>query len=59
MQPAPSASVRVEAPDPGLASGRWDVPRGVIAVVGGAILAVGIVYLVVRVVVARARRSTP
>jgi hypothetical protein len=50
IDPAATPTVRVEGPPPGIASGRWDVPRWTIGVVGGAIVAVGAVYLVVRVV---------
>ena len=50
MDPASTPTVRVEGPPPGIASGRWDVPRWSIGVVGGAIVAASAVYLVVRVV---------
>jgi hypothetical protein len=48
-------SVRVEAPPPGLASGRFDVPRWAIATLGAIVIAIGVGYVVVRVL--RARRA--
>ena len=45
--------VRSEGPPPGLASGRYDVPRWVIVLVGVVIVAVGIGYLVTRVLLRR------
>jgi hypothetical protein len=47
--------VRVEGPPPGLASGRYDVPRWSIIALGTVIVLAGCVYLVVRVL--RSRRG--
>lgn len=54
MDPS-SPSVRVEGPPPGLASGRYDVPRWAIAIVGAAIFLAGVLYLTARA----ARKSRP
>ena len=47
MDPS-SPTVRVEGPPPGLARGRFDVPRWAIALFGAAIVLAGVVYLTTR-----------
>ena len=47
MDPA-SPSVRVDGPPPGMASGRYDVPRVAIALFGGAIVLAGVIYIATR-----------
>lgn len=48
-------TVQVEGPPPGLASGRYDVPRWTIGLLGALIVLSGILYLVART----ARRKKP
>ena len=42
--------VKIEGPPPGLASGRYDVPRAAIAAVAAVIVAVGLGYTLVRLI---------
>ena len=53
--PTPTPSVRIEGPPPGLPSGKHDVPKWAIGALGGALLTVGVVYMLVRFI--RARRA--
>ncbi len=46
---------RIEGPPPGVAQGRWDLPFWLIAILGGALVTLGLVYFVVRLV--QLRRS--
>jgi hypothetical protein len=58
IQPAPAQpTVRIEGPPPGLASGRFDVPRWSIGALGGAIVLASVGYLVARW--RRARKVAP
>lgn len=42
-------SYRVEGPPPGLARGRWEVDRTIIAILGAAILVLGLAYFFTRI----------
>jgi len=47
--------VKVEGPPPGAASGRFDVPRWAIGVLGGTIIGLGVLYLVIRLIATRGK----
>ncbi|HEU4536640.1 MAG TPA: hypothetical protein VFS00_21090 [Polyangiaceae bacterium] len=57
-QPAPDQpTTRIEGPPPGLASGRFDVPRWAIGALGAAIALAAFGYLLARW--RRARKAAP